>query len=602
MATMCRGQAVETGEKTMPSVRVTRCDPLLRLFPDRPPPPAYDRPAHVPRSGSAPILFAVTAAQDGARRLTIKHIRRDDGTALKGQARIYELLPVQVEGNTQGSMCSKPGGALPEGWLEHLVREAPFQTAEVLVEADSVVLSAGSTHGVLVDVAVDRDALPGTYRGQLELTSGDTTVTAAFVLQVYATVLPEHHALHSVHWLWPDPVNLTSGTPPEWWSDEHWALLEQAGRQLRAFGDDTMFTPLIEGEYPLITTRRRDDGTFSFDYTNLDRWVTTFRPLGFRLFSGRHLNHMGRNVYVRIEASGKRERPFYKDPEQKGWLAFLPVFLKDFHGHLEEKNWTNCFLQHQYDEPRDRKLYEAISAAVRDTMPGVGSIDAINSRPETFSPLVDHLVFNLPGIMANRDLAAERVVQGRRNWLYHCTSPYPPYPNRHIDCPLSASRLWPWICYTYKAQGFLFWAANLYRGVTDEYANSLGPMGPLKPGQKLEVGHPPGDDWFYYRGPDGLRPSVRILAFREGLTDHTLLSMLAGRDPARAHVLQDRIVGGVVKRLKPYPPDWSWRRYRETVNFLEASHSRTPADYHVTRAELLQALDQTAPAEKPAKP
>jgi hypothetical protein len=116
-------------------------------------------------------------------------------------------------------------------------------------------------------------------------------------------------------------------------------------------------------------------------------------------------------------------------------------------------------------------------------------------------------------------------------------------------------------------------------------------MRPLKPGEQLTVGHPPGDNWFYYRGPDGLRPSVRILAFREGLIDQTLLTMLAATDPTRAQAFRDRIVGGVVRRIKPRPKDWSWRRYREEIHYLEATHCRVPADYHAVRAEILAALD-----------
>ena len=581
------------GTPAATSMHLIQCDSLLRIYPDLPPPALTNEGViHTARGGTAPLLFAATSPKDRTCRIGASIPCRGDGTPLRGQVQVYKLLPVHVEGNVQGSKCSKPGGPVPEGWLPHLVREAPFDTGEVLVRCDEIQLRAGATHGLLIDVHVGRDASPGLYQGSLDLSAGDATVSASFSVHVHSTVLASHHALHSTHWLSPDPVNLTSATPPEWWSERHWELLAQAGSQLRAFGDDTMFSPLIGGEHPLISVTQREDGSYTFDYTRFDRWVTLFRSQGFRLFAGRHLNGMGRIVFVRNEQSGRMAQPFHQDPGQEAWLAFLPAFLRDYHKHLEERGWLDCFLQHQYDEPKDEALYGAISGAVRENLSGVGSIDAINSRPETFSPLVDHLVFNLPGLMGHAELASTRVAGGRHNWLYHCTSPYPPYPNRHIDCPLTESRLWPWICAAYKAQGFLFWAANLYRGTEDEYAHSLGPMRPLKVGETLQVGHPPGDNWFYYRGPEGLRPSVRILAFREGLVDHTLLSMLAQRDPERARALQDRIVAGVVRRVKPYPKDWNSRRYREQVNYFEATHSRTPSDYHAARTEMLDALDR----------
>ncbi|HJN16037.1 MAG TPA: DUF4091 domain-containing protein [Armatimonadota bacterium] len=572
---------------------ITRVDPLIRLFPDRPSPAAFSEAAHAPRGGSAPVAFTVIVSRDVEAALSVTEITGEDGVTLEAQPTIYSLVPVHVEGNTQGSMCSKPGGALPDGWLEHFVREAPFDTHEVLVESESVSLVADETNAMLIDIDVPRDATPGAYSGALLVLRDGVSAAHPFTLAVHATTLPDQHALHSVHWLSPDPVNLTSGPEPEWWSEEHWALLEHAGRQLRAFGDDTMFTPLIENQYPLIPATRRVDGSFSFDYSRFDRWMTMFKNQGYRLFAGRHLNHMGGRVSVWDEASDERQKLFADDPGQEKWLAFLRVFLSDLRAHMAERGWVESFVQHQYDEPKDPDLYEALSSTVRESMPGVGSIDAINSRPQVFSPLVDHLVFNLIGIRANRELASERAAEGKRNWLYHCTSPYPPYPNRHTDCPLAACRLWPWMCYTYDAQGFLFWAANLYRGTADEYLTSLGPMRPLKPGESLEVGHPPGDDWLYYRGPDGLRPSVRILAHREGLVDHTLLTMLGEVDPFKAEALQARIVGDVVEKIKDHPEGWNWSRYPEEVNYLKGTHSTDPADYHSARAEILRALDET---------
>ena len=50
------------------------------------------------------------------------------------------------------NLCSKPGGPVPEGWLPHLVREAPFDTGEVLVRCDTIKMLADATHGLPIDV------------------------------------------------------------------------------------------------------------------------------------------------------------------------------------------------------------------------------------------------------------------------------------------------------------------------------------------------------------------------------------------------------------------------------------------------------------------
>jgi hypothetical protein len=122
--------------------------------------------------------------------------------------------------------------------------------------------------------------------------------------------------------------------------------------------------------------------------------------------------------------------------------------------------------------------------------------------------------------------------------------------------------------------GFLFWAANGYRGA-NEYETSLGPFPSFANGGSRYPGHPPGDNWFYYRSPEGLRPSIRIVSFREGLFDYALLTMLAQRDPdmAKKLVAEDRTVDQQILSV-------------------------TPMIYHQTRTTILEALDNRGSASK----
>ncbi len=554
--------APESG--TGSAVTVVRVDGLDRVYPDRiPPAPADEAPISIARGGSVAVQFAVTSRRDVSCNMGVAAVRRNDNLLLDARVRIYRLVPVHVEGNTQGSMKNRPGGQVPDGWMKHLVRAAPYDVAEVLVEADEVELIAARTEAVLVDVQVASDASPGRYTGRLEFRFEGEVVSAPFSVFVHKTVLPSTHRLHSVHWFWPMPENLTDHDPPDWWSERHWELVENSGRELRRFGDDTMFTPLLGGREPLIRVSRNQGADYEFDFSRFDRWVETFLRLGFNTFAGRHISNMGRDVWITDNATGKAQPLLDKPGDQEAWLRFLPVFYRSFHRHLQAKDWTDRYLQHQYDEPKDADLYRRLAASAREWMPEVRTIDAINSRPEKFSPLVDVHVFNLVTLLRNAKLADQRRDEGKAVWLYHCTSPYPPYPNRHLDRPLSECRLWPWLCYRWHADGFLYWAANLYRGA-DEYRTSLGPF----PNGSQDPGHPPGDAWFYYRGPDGLLPSMRIVAFRSGMIDHTLLTMLAEKDPTQA----SRIALEIAPEAIDYQTD--------------------PAVYHAARRRILSALDQ----------
>jgi hypothetical protein len=543
------------------ALEAIRVDVHERLYPDRWPQPAKTATISVPRGAPVTFQFAVRANTKGNARLSLM------GDVV-GKPHLHWLQAIHVEGNTQGSLKNRPGGKVPKGWMEHLVRAAPFDTLEALVEDNKMPIVAGHTHGVVLEITVPLNTEPGTYKGSLRVALGNDGIESPFSFRVHRTALPDPLPIHSVHWLWPEPHNLTNGEVPEWWSEQHWQLLEAAGKQLRRFGDDTVYTPLVNYRQPLIQITRRKDGTFAFDYSRFDRWGELFVSLGFRYLSGHHIinlndAHMG-GTFVIDEATGRKE-PLLKDVrDRKAWIAFLPTFYDSLHAHLKEKGWLGNYLQCQYDEPRDVELYKRLAALARKHLPSIPTTDAINaSRQDVFSPLVDMQVFNLIGLTRHQRVAVQRNAEGKGVWLYHCTSPYPPHPNRHIDSHLTESRLYPWLCHKLGANGFLFWGANIYRGA-DEYKTSIGPF----PNGSQDPGHPPGDNWFYYRSPEGLRPSIRIVSFREGLIDYALLTALAERDP------------GVVKK--------SITKIAPSITEFE----RDPAAYHRARAAILEALDK----------
>jgi hypothetical protein len=457
-------------------------------------------------------------------------------------------------------------------WRTSLVREAPFDVAEVMVQRNSLSLRPAQTAAILVDIAASRDAVPGVYRGTLRVSCHGEVADAGFAICVHSTVLPVDGWLSTTYWLSEQPRDLTSGDPPAWWSEEHWQLLVNAGRTLRAFGQDTIFTPIIDGKHPLIRTIRKTNGSFAFDYTLFDRWVETFLGLGYTRFDGHHTGGghkmhmppmMPAGVFVWDEVTRERSALFTKGQHVDDWLAFLATFYKDLYRHLKTQGWVERYVQCQMDEPHDLENYRKLADVARKHMPGVKTKDAINSHPERYSPLVDMHVFALSSLAYNRPLARTRRANGQSVWVYHCCSPYPPYPNRHLDERLTDSRLYPWLAYLLGADGYLYWAANRYRGA-DPYKTSIGPL----PNGSQDPGHPPGDNWFFYPGPDGLLGSLRMVAFRDGLIDHRLVTLLAERDAE----LAGRIAKQIARSIVDYQTD--------------------AASFHVARRRLLSALDQ----------
>lgn len=555
------------GDDMSGPLQVTRVDTLQRIYPDRPPDGTVDdRALHLPRGAADAVQIAIRADDDATAHLRLEPLVAADGGSLDADVSLNELVAVPVEANTNGGSRTAVGTRPPDEWMEHFIREAPFEVCEVLVPTDRIELEAGVTHAALLDLRVPDDARPGTYRGDVVVRAAGEAARLPLAVRVHDVGMPDHHALHSHIWTFPEPRNLTTGDRPPWWSEEHWRLLDGTARELARFGQDSILTPLIDYERPLIEVIREPDGSYSFDYARFDRWVRLFERHGFRLFAGHHIATLPEPwvygpVQVLDRASGEREVLFERGRGTEQWLDFIPIFYRDLHAHLLERGWLDRYIQHQLDEPKDGELYRTLAAMAREHLPGVRTIDAINSQPEVFSPLVDMQVFALTILAKNRDLARQRREQGQSVWLYHCCSPPPPYPNRHLDERLTHSRLYPWLAYLLDADGYLYWGANVYRGA-DPYASSIGPV----PGGSQDPGHPPGDNWLFYPGPDGLRGSLRQVAFREGMIDHTLLSMLAERQPERA----DRIMRDIARSIRDYATE--------------------PAAFHRARRHLLVAL------------
>ncbi len=247
-------------EQPSSPLRVVAVDALERVFPDRDPNPArYAGPIAAPRGGSAHFQFAVSSSQAGTAKLRIVAARREGGEALDATVTIYEVLAVTVEANS-GQTGAKVGVPTAERYRPLAVREAPFEAAEVLREAETIRLQPAARQAVVCSVQVARTARAGRYGGALEVEWEGQTIAAPLELEVYPTVLPETSGFASSHWFSELPEELTGGEAPRPWSEEHWTLIERLASQLHALGDTAVHTVLIAGPDPLIRTIRKPNG------------------------------------------------------------------------------------------------------------------------------------------------------------------------------------------------------------------------------------------------------------------------------------------------------------------------------------------------------
>jgi len=564
------------------ALRVVQVDALESVFPDREPTPMRrGEPVAVPRGGSAAFLFVLSSTEAGTAKLSVKALRTEEGRTLAGAVTIYEAVPVTVEANTRQAGTAV-GERAEERHRPRQIREAPFKVAEALAATDTVRLQPKVHSAVLCDVQAAPTAQPGRYRGTLEVAWGTQTFSRPLELEVFPVQLPDDSLFGSSHWFSELPQELTGAKAPKPWSEEHWALIERFAKQLHAMGDTAVHTVLLAGPDPMIRTTRQHDGSYTFDFTRFDRWVKTFLAAGYTTIDGASLagGHwvMPPDVHATDEATGtplRLFRPWHGQKELRpmrkkyGWPKsrdefvkskiyrrsvtecgqFFTQFFIQLYAHLKANNWVSVYRQGLIDEPRTVQDYAYLSGLCRKHMPGVKTADAIHAYGvddyEAFSPHVDLWIMEMAILRQpkSRKIIAERRKLGLRTGVY-ILGKATPWPNRLLDRPLIDNRAQPWLMQLYGADYYIHWAANRYRGVTDPYTHSIGPTGPLSGGKtSTDKGHPPGNNWLFYPGPNGLRPSLRVIAFRDGALDYALLTMLAEKGKAAA----DAIVGSIVR-------------------------------------------------------
>ncbi len=559
----------------------------------------------IPRGAMLPLKFVIMSDKDTAVDVSLSCSGTDaNNTKIEDAYRVYHVLPVHVEANTSNNV--EVGAPVIPAMEPYIVGKAPFDITEVLVRGRRVELRVGVNNVVLIDIAIPPDCRPGVYTGDVVVKAKDTVTRKRISWKVSSVMMPADYSLEASHWLSLEPQDLIRTNVPDPWSAAHWDLIRSSAQTLHEFGDNVVTIDTIYGAAPMVKTLKTSAGQFEFDFSKFDKMVKLFLDAGYRRIetvavSG-HWIDPGGDIYCWDRHSGEREILFprryclqnlpayekrYDWPEYRdrfmvdsdyrtkvdAFLSFIETYFQQFYRHVEEKGWKDLCSQQLLDEPRTVLDYAIFSTMARRTLPGVKISNAIHAYGvddyEAFSDYLDMWVMEMALITQPKSqaLIQQRRRKNKRTGIYILAGPTK-WPNRLLDRHLLDNRIQPWQIYLLNADYYIHWAANRYRG-TDPYQYSIGPMGPLPEGVTHTTrGHPPGCNWIFYPGDEGLRPSMRAVMFREGLIDYTLVKMLAEKNPPRAQQIVSRLLRHVT------------------------DYNRDPAAYHAARTEILEGLDQ----------
>lgn len=505
-------EATPTPGAAQPPIDLWITHALHNVFRDTPAPPAAETALHLVavRGEAEAAQIVLRARQEGIGpvRLEISPLIQDSGERLPADAVRADF--VGYVHLTRNSRATPP---------EEVARVVPADFPDPLLEEAELELPAGANQPVLVQVTVPRQAAPGLYRGEVYVCTRQGTLAVPLTVEVLPLTLPEVLPLQVTFWFNVGAIARHHGV--EEWSEEHWNLLRAYGADMRAHGQ-TMFEVGLD----LVQVWREADGSYTFDYSDFDRWVRLFLGLGFQRLE---LMHVGGREHGQWEDRTfiAYPRPAIDRETGQGTEVPLETFLANLQRHLEERGWLERTVLHIADEPIPVNVesWRALSRRVHAAAPRLKRIDAIHVTEldgdlEVWVPQLNYFADAYESLRAKQQAGVMEL------WYYTAWVPQGQFPNRLLDYPLLKTRLLPWVAARYGASGFLHWGLNFWNEEVDPDQSAFSP----------------GDDFIVYPGTDGPRSSLRWEAFRDGVEDHALLMLWRERDPEAAAAALNEVV------------------------------------------------------------
>ena len=166
------GPAARTETEEVVALKAFQVNLTDRVFPDRAPEAVeHAEPLSVARGGKLCLQFVLEGANRnlGTVKMAVE-VSAPRGAGFAGAVRTYSLAAVPVEANSNGCSKTRVGSRPPAGHLRYLVREAPFEVYEVMVEGDEIEWQGERRHhAAVVEIAVAEDAGVGEHRGVVRL-------------------------------------------------------------------------------------------------------------------------------------------------------------------------------------------------------------------------------------------------------------------------------------------------------------------------------------------------------------------------------------------------------------------------------------------------
>jgi len=381
---------------------------------------------------------------------------------------------------------------------------------DLLSNANSFTIDTSENRPVWISVNIPSDAPAGKYEGVISRQSASGRVNHVITLEVQDKLLPppSDWAFHLD--LWQNPYAVARYHSVELWSEEHIELLRPLLRKLADAGQKCITTTLIDKPWgddkpcfddfgSMISWTRKQDGTWEYDYTVFDQYVSLAMECGIKEQINCYSIVPVGNKFSWFDEETSDIIIMETTPGTDEYENLWRGFLNNFKAHLKEKGWlgiTTLALDEREEEEMTNlfSFLKQTAPEIKIAMAGFYYED-LNSSIYDFSSNWRHT-----GIISGGVIESRRNSGLKTTYYVACGIPK---PNNFTFSPPSESCYEGWFAAAKGFDGFLRWASNSW------------PENPVIDSRYTKW--PSGDTYLVY--PDA-RSSVRFERLREGIQDY----------------------------------------------------------------------------------
>lgn len=362
-----------------------------------------------------------------------------------------------------------------------------------------------------LSVAVPQNTIAGSYTGKLQVNIDRRAYELTYTVKVKSHMLPAPKDWRFHLDLWQNPYSVARVFAVKDWSKEHFDLMRPSMQMLANAGQKAITVSMICDPWrgqtydiykSMIKWIKQKDGTWTYDYSIFDQWVSYMMELGIdKLINCYTMVPWNNKFYYYDEAAGKDTLLIAKTATPEYEAHWRPM-LTDFAKHLKQKGWFSKTAIAMDERPLDDM--QKVIALVRSVDKSFKISLAGSYHAEIANDMYDYCIASAESF--DSTIKAKRVAAGLPTTFY--TYCWEGHPNTFTFSPPAEAAWLGWYAAAQNYNGYLRWAYNCW------------PKNPMQDARFSTWSS--GDTYFVYPGGS----SIRFERLIEGIEDYEKIQIL----------------------------------------------------------------------------